>query len=176
MTSDGRDHPRLSEPEHSVMPGEFYCSAEQEILSALLGSCVAICLWDHGRHVGGMNHFVLPRAPEEEACARYGDVAITCLVEGLMRLGARTETTQPKVFGGADVLTFGSQRSIGAANVALALDYLCDYGISVAARRTGGKRGRLIKFHTGTGEVLMRPIPMSHIARGQASFPGMKSE
>jgi len=174
MTSDGHDDPRLSEPEHSVMPGEFYCSSEYEILSALLGSCVAICLWDRGRQVGGMNHFVLPRAPQGEACARYGDVAIACLVDRLMRLGARTETTQAKVFGGADVLTFGSQQSIGAANVAMALDYLRDYGISVAARRTGGKRGRLITFHTGTGEVLVRPIPVSHVIQGQIGFPGMK--
>ena len=166
MTVDWHNNLELAEPEHSVMPGEFYCAAERAILSTLLGSCVAVCLWDQSRQLGGMNHFVLPRAPEGQVSARYGDVAITCLVDGIVGLGARIETLQAKIFGGADVLTFGSQPPIGAANVALALDYLRHYGIPVAAQRTGGKRGRLIKFHTGTGEVLARSIAVSQVTPG----------
>ncbi len=165
MTFDWHGDPRVA-PEHAVMPGEFYCAAERAILSTVLGSCVAVCLWDPGRRLGGMNHFVLPRAPEEVVSARYGDVAMTCLWNGLARLGARMEKLQAKVFGGADVLTIGSQRSVGASNIALALECLHAYRIHVAAQRTGGKRGRLIKFHTGTGEVLVRPIPVSRVIQG----------
>jgi chemotaxis protein CheD len=73
------------------------------------------------------------------------------------------EKLQAKVYGGADVLTSGSQPSVGTANIALALERLRHFGIPVTARRTRGKRGRLIGFHTGTGEVLVRAIPVSRV-------------
>ncbi len=163
MTFDWHGEPKMAEREHAVMPGEFYCSAEAAILSTVLGSCVAVCLWDQGRQLGGMNHFVLPCAPDGQGSAHYGDVAIDRLRDGLVRLGARAETLKAKVFGGADVLASGSRRSVGAANVAVALERLRYYGIPVAAQRTRGKRGRLIKFHVGTGEVLVCPIPVSQL-------------
>lgn len=163
MIFDWRDDSGLAKPEHMVLPGAFYCAVEPTILSAVLGSCVAVCLWDHGRRAGGMSHFALPRAPEGERSMHYGDVAIDCIREGLLRLGALTRELQARVFGGADVLASSCQPSVGAANVALALERLRHYGIPVAARRTRGKRGRLIKFHTGTGEVVVRPVPLSRV-------------
>jgi chemotaxis protein CheD len=135
-------------------------------LSAVLGSCVAVCLWDNRHRLGGMTHFVLPRTPEGQASPRYGDVAIHCLRDGLGRLGAEMEELRAKVFGGADVLACGSQRSVGTANVGLALECLRGYSIPVTVRRTGGKRGRLIRFHTRTGEVLVRSIPASRVIHG----------
>lgn len=165
MTFDWQGDPAVVESDQPVMPGEFYCTAELAILSTVLGSCVAVCLWDPGRKLGGMNHFVLPRAPEGLVSARYGDVAMACLRDGLTRLGARMDKLQAKVFGGADVLAFGSHRSVGAANVSLALECLHVCRIPVTAQRTGGKRGRMIKFHTGTGEVLVRAIPVNRVLR-----------
>ena len=43
-----------------ILPGEFYVSAQQEMVSTVLGSCVSACVRDKRRGIGGMNHFMLP--------------------------------------------------------------------------------------------------------------------
>ena len=44
-----------------VVQGEHYVTGDPEVtLTTILGSCVAVCLWDPERGVGGMNHFLLP--------------------------------------------------------------------------------------------------------------------
>ena len=41
--------------------GTICCPAEPAVVSTILGSCVAVCLWDKQPRLGGMNHFLLPR-------------------------------------------------------------------------------------------------------------------
>jgi chemotaxis protein CheD len=49
---------------------------------------------------------------------------------------------------------------VGALNCEVALEVLAEEGLTVSASDLGGKRGRRIHFHTGTGEVLLyRLIP-----------------
>jgi chemotaxis protein CheD len=151
----------LSSPDRriSLLQGEVYCSIDPAIVTTVLGSCVAVCLWDQKRHTGGMNHFVLPIDTSGQHNARYGDVAIEQLLTGLARLGCATSDLQAKVFGGAAVLPFNGGQSIGSSNVLQALRYLDDYRIPISARRTGGMQGQHISFNTETGEVFVRTLP-----------------
>lgn len=142
----------------AIMPGALYCSAEPALLTTVLGSCVAVCLWDGVRGFGGMNHFVLPSDPQAQDNPRYGDVAMVLLTKGLLRLGSRVRNLQAKVFGGAAVLSFGG-KTIGSGNVEFALDWLQRRRIPITAQRTGGDFGQQVRFHTGNGEVLVRYIP-----------------
>lgn len=145
-----------------LSPGEVICAAAPTLISTVLGSCVAVTLWDKGQRVGGVNHFVLPRGGDT---SRYGDAAMTELLEGVVELGAHLRSLEAKVFGGAAVLPVGGQGSVGTANVAFALSELSRRGIPVAGRRTGGERGRLLMFNTETGEAFVRwlaesePVP-----------------
>lgn len=43
-----------------VKPGYVYFSRRAALLRAVVGSCVAVCLWDTRRRVGGMNDFLMP--------------------------------------------------------------------------------------------------------------------
>ena len=43
-----------------VLPGEFYVSKNNELISTVLGSCIAACVYDEVLGIGGMNHFMLP--------------------------------------------------------------------------------------------------------------------
>ncbi len=54
----------------NVAPGgQELASAPAEVLSTVLGSCVAACLRDHATGLGGMNHFLLPGdAPAPRPC------------------------------------------------------------------------------------------------------------
>ena len=57
--------------------GEWLADKTGKVLSTLLGSCVAVCLWDPVMLAGGMNHFLLPTPalgehPSAELQGRYG--------------------------------------------------------------------------------------------------------
>lgn len=43
-----------------ILPGEFYVSADGEMIATVLGSCISACVRDVKLGVGGMNHFMLP--------------------------------------------------------------------------------------------------------------------
>jgi chemotaxis protein CheD len=150
--------PPLPEVQVSLMQGDIHFSAEPKVLVTVLGSCVAVCLWDKLRGVGGMNHFVLPCDRSGEKSTRYGDVAIDELQAGLLRLGSRISDLQAKVFGGAAVLPFGGGQTVGQNNVQLALERLHRDHIRITAQRTGGTVGQQVRFHTRTGEAFERYI------------------
>ncbi len=144
-----------------LLPGQLHVSAEPCQIRTILGSCVAICLWDQEERVGGMNHFLLPSSREDKpASLRFADVATRTLVEKLQRIGCHTQRLQAKIFGGSSMFQ-GQNRyaiSLGARNVAVALDLLRDAGISVAVQETGGTQGRRIVFNTDNGTVWSRRI------------------
>jgi len=146
-------------PQVRVVAGEVACGAAPLVFTTILGSCVAVCLWDAVRRQGGLNHFVLPHDRGGWATARCGTRAMTELLHGLAALGSPPTALQAKLFGGADVLAGGSPAtSVGAANVRFALGFLREHGIPVTARRTGGHSGVTIRFDIGNGEVLVRRL------------------
>ena len=47
----------------SVIQGEYAVSDDRSVvMSTVLGSCIAACLYETERGIGGMNHFLLPQA------------------------------------------------------------------------------------------------------------------
>jgi len=71
-----------------VQPGQLVVSAVPRTLSTILGSCVAVCLWDPAVAAGGMNHYLLPSGPRAAAASpRFGEVAVPDLVQRLVGLG-----------------------------------------------------------------------------------------
>jgi chemotaxis protein CheD len=142
-----------------LLPGTICCPAEASVVTTILGSCVAVCLWDKNRRIGGMNHFLLPRCRDATPSARYGDIAFAHLLAAMERLGCKPANLRAKVFGGAAVLPFGlHSETVGAHNVNVAVDALRLHGIPIIARRTGGQRGLFLRFHTEFGRVMVREL------------------
>jgi chemotaxis protein CheD len=155
VTSSGND----PLPEIFLRPASLYCSLTPTIVTTVLGSCVAVCLWNRKHSIGGMNHFVLPSGSSSEIDARYGDTAISRLIEEMAVLGCVGQDLEAKIFGGAEVLSFGAaENNVGTKNVEMAMGCLARRTIPITARRTGGKNGVLIRFSTQTGHVLVRRI------------------
>lgn len=156
-----------------LAPGGICCCSEATVVSTILGSCVAVCLWDKQQGIGGMNHFLLPRCNGSPPTPRYGDVAVARLLAAMERLGCDTENVQAKVFGGAAVLPYGSHAdTIGTQNVAVALEVLQSHGIPVIARRTGGQRGLFLRFHTAVGRVMVRELATASPVEARAALAG----
>ena len=64
----------------NVIQGEFeICHSKDIVLSTILGSCVAVCMYDPVQNVGGLNHYLLPHdgtsGPQEKKIWRNGDGA-----------------------------------------------------------------------------------------------------
>jgi chemotaxis protein CheD len=141
------------------MAGAFHAPADPAVVTTVLGSCVAVCLWDRGRGLGGMNHYVLPRSADGEPGLRYGETAIDRLIQAMAEHGCTSRTLEAKIFGGAAVLCVADpERSVGTRNVDLARERLAHHGIPIAAQRTGGISGLWVRFWTRTGEVVIRPL------------------
>ena len=144
---------------HFLHAGHLFASAEPTIVTTVLGSCVAVCLWDDSTGIGGLNHYLLPyRISEQSPSTRFGTLAIVQLIEKLETLGARRRGLRAKIFGGASMITPQTHRSPGRLNAEVALDLLRESRIPVDATDVGGTRGRKLIFHTDTGEVLLRML------------------
>lgn len=142
-------------------PGQLFASAEAAAVTTILGSCVAVCLWDGATAVGGVNHFQLPTwSGRGERTPRFASVAIQELLERLLALGARRPTIGAKVFGGACLTPemAPGRRSLGEQNAEHARVYLQECGIRIAASATGGRRGRKLVFHTADGTAWVKEL------------------
>lgn len=141
-----------------LAPGLFYASAEAALVTTILGSCVAVCVWDPLERVGGINHFLLPEGTPPSP--RFGESAVPMLIERVLDLGARRSRLKAKVFGGACVLEAfrTSSRRLGARNVEVARERLLAELIPVVGEDVGGELGRKLVFDVQTGSAWIRAI------------------
>lgn len=141
-----------------IYSSAIFVAHQPIILNTILGSCVAVCLWDRERATGGMNHYMLPLWNGEGlASPKYGNIANELLVKKMLGQGSNTENLIAKFFGGAQMLDDKARVfDIGHRNIELAFEIYAAYGIEIAKGSTGGKRGRKIFFNTHTGEVMQK--------------------
>lgn len=156
------------EQQASLAPGEYFVAQSPMILTTLLGSCVAACLYDPWAGVAGMNHFLLPaqKAPETQEpgstpAGRYGMMAMELLINGMLKKGAVKSRIRAKIFGGASLVPGLSSTpawAIGEINCVFVRRFLKMEGIPIESEDLGGYRGRVIHFHTDTFAVWRRYI------------------
>lgn len=142
---------------HFLYPGTIFAASLPYQISTVLGSCVAVCLWDQVLHIGGMNHMMLPLWNGEGlATPKYGNIAMDKLLAKVTSLGCRREHLIAKVFGGSNLT--GSEHElfmIGDRNITVAFQMLEEFRIPVLAKDVGGRVGRKIFMNTKTGVVLV---------------------
>jgi chemotaxis protein CheD len=134
----------------SIVQGEHAVVGEADVMiSTLLGSCVAVCLYDPLAKLGGMNHFLLgePGADQRvsaEGMARYGVHAMELLINAMMQRGAMRTRLQAHLYGGANIVA--GLGSIGSSNAAFARRFMQDEGIAVGHTDLGGTSARKVEF------------------------------
>ncbi len=134
-----------------LLPGEFAFYKEATNITTVLGSCVAVCLFDRKLKIGGMNHFLLD---EGGANSRYAEFAIKSLLKEAIRCRCEPKNLQAKIFGGGEVVTsFNANESIGQRNIKKAMDCLIQMRIPYSLVDTGGKSSRRITMNNTTGAV-----------------------
>jgi chemotaxis protein CheD len=143
-----------------LQPGQLVACSEPTTVTTILGSCVAVCLWDHRRKLGGVNHYLLPYWSDgRELSARFGPIAIARTLDRVLALGGSSGDLQAKLFGGACVLALSTGgEHIGLQNVRVARERLTAAGVPIVAEDVGGNRGRKLVFHTDTGLALVKTL------------------
>lgn len=147
--------PTDSLPMQMLYPADIFVDKSPYVISTVLGSCVAVCLYDPLMRMGAINHFILPQWNGYDlSTMKYGNVATIRIVEELLLYGCKYENIVAKVFGGAEVLTgMPTNFHIGRRNAQMALEILNEFKIPVVASDLGGNQGRKIIFNTGTGNA-----------------------
>lgn len=140
-------------------PGRLIVSSEPCAVTTILGSCVAVCLWDPRLRAGGVSHYVLPHwAGARQSSPRFGNLAIEQLIEQTRAQGSRRRDLQAKLFGGARILESpqGEGSDLGQRNVDVAREVLARESIAVVAEDVGGQGGRKLIFQIFDGSAEVR--------------------
>ena len=140
---------------HYLYPSALFAENERCFVDTILGSCVAVCLFDKVKNIGGINHYMLPLWNGSGlASPKFGNIATEKLIEKMLKNGATKDNIVAKVFGGANQMD--STMNIGQRNVDIAKEVLNQYNIKIIAENTGGNVGRKLRYDTATGQVMMK--------------------
>jgi chemotaxis protein CheD len=147
----------IEEPNtHFLNPGYIFVSQEPHLIHTVLGSCIAVYLWDSQYKFGGMSHYIYNKIFDADRNVKYGEVAIPYLIKLMLGFGAKESRIKAHIVGGAEHPEFRSP--VGAENADLAEKLLADYHIEVLTRDVKGQLGRKVVFNSGTGEILIHKI------------------
>jgi chemotaxis protein CheD len=164
-----------------ILPGEYYVTRDAEAINTVLGSCISACIRDKGIGMGGMNHFMLPEDNEAGsgswnkadggASTRYGSYAMESLINELLKLGARRERLEVKLFGGGKILP--TMTDVGERNIAFAKSFLRTEALKIVAEDVGDIFPRRVVYFPETGRVMLkhlRAVESKTVAAGESSY------
>ncbi len=151
-----------------ILPGEYYVTTSNELVTTVLGSCVSACIRDSVTGVGGMNHFLLPLnkgeswSPQELASLanRYGNYAMEHMINDILKQGGRKGNLEIKIFGGSRIID--SMTDIGNSNIRFVRNYLRTEELSAISEDVGGTNPRKVMFFPSSGKVLVKKIKHLH--------------
>lgn len=143
-----------------VLPGEYFVHDEDLLITTTLGSCIAACLWDRERRIGGMNHFMLPEGAGDSG--RYGSYAMELLINELMKKGASRQTLEAKIFGGGAVIGGMSSINVGERNTQFVINYLQTERIPIVSRDVLEVYPRKVCFLPASGKAMVKRLAATH--------------
>ena len=141
-----------------LLPGEFRISEGPELIETLVGSCVAVCLYNIKSSQAAMNHFLQSYPPKDgdHDIGYYGLTSTEYIIRCLMQSDPAANHYQARIYGGAAVLKTDGMSNIGEDNIEIARHVLSASRIRIVQEQVGGDRGRRIKFDTATNTVTCR--------------------
>jgi chemotaxis protein CheD len=148
-----------------IFAGDVATSVDPAEIDTLLGSCVAVCLFDPKLRGGGMNHIMLPGNARDARSTRFGVEAMELLINDLMKKGGVKRRFAAKAFGGATVLPGLKFANVGDDNVKFVQDFLAIERIPLVAARLGGLSGVHVFFRTDTGEARVKSLDGKQLPR-----------
>jgi chemotaxis protein CheD len=151
-------------PLHSIHPGEWYFGGDYERVHTVLGSCVGLSVWHPVLKLGGLCHYLLPVAPvianAKAGDCRYANNALAQMKKSMLSYAPLNEY-RIGIYGGGDMFSFESPRSIGYENIAYARQWLTREKIQLFQSDVGGTLSRSLILVMATGEVQVKRYEMN---------------
>lgn len=161
----------------NLAQGDYAVSDEPILLTTVLGSCVAACIYAPDKRMGGINHFLLPHAgasDRDSTSFRYGIHAMEVLINSLLRKGAERDSLVLKVCGAADVVS-GLSNRVGQANAAFIKLYAMHEQLNLQAQDLGGDNPRRVVFDPQSGSMKVKRL-MRHLSKEQVQVETRQAE
>jgi len=153
-----------------ILPGEYYVTRENELITTVLGSCVSACIRDRESGIGGMNHFMLPETNADKLsrgsaavvgnATRYGNYAMEHLINTILSNGGKRKNLEVKVFGGGKIIP--TLTDVGTRNIEFVLEYIDAEGLTLLAQDLGDIYPRKVVYFPKTGKVGMKKVQDLH--------------
>ena len=145
--------------------GQIHVDVAPASISTILGSCVAVCLYERKSGIGGMNHYLLPFWNGNSLQSpKFGNIAIPKLIESMLERGVNIKNMEAKIFGGASMnISASSNMMIGEKNILVAREILKEYRIPIVAEDVGRENGRKIQFNLQNAKVLLKYTIKVHV-------------
>ena len=152
-----------------ITQGEFATGIQDgDVITTVLGSCVAACLWDPVAGVGGMNHILLPNSPDDiNSISGVGVNAMELLINAIIKQGGQKRRLQAKVFGGGKMISNFSE--VGKKNIEFVLGFLEVEGIECYANSLGGQQARRVQFWPHSGRARQKLLGIVDSLEKQAT-------
>ncbi len=134
------------------------------VLRTFVGSCVAICIYDGAKKIGGMAHVMLPKNNTEKSTkdtkqeGKFADEAIDIIIEKLNNISPDLKL-QAKIAGGAKIFAHESETkslNIGNKNIIGIRLILQEKKIPLVSQSVGAKNGKWVTFHCDTQSVIVK--------------------
>lgn len=139
-----------------VSIGDAKVASNGHILYTVLGSCIAVMLYDSQKKIGGMVHIMLGYSDgRKDGVDKYADTGIPHLIEMMRQKGAsKDRLTSAKIAGGAQMFQMGSDiLNVSRDNIKAVQEILNKLSLQVIATDCGGTAGRRVSFDTQNGKV-----------------------
>ncbi|ACE83589.1 chemotaxis protein CheD [Cellvibrio japonicus] len=151
-------------PLHSLHPGEWYFGNNYERLHTVLGSCVALSSWHPHYKIGGMCHYLLPLPPghvsSKQGDCRYALNALEQMKKSMLAC-APLDEYRIGIFGGGNMFSFVSPRSVGYENILYARQWLAREKVQLFQSDVGGRVSRSVILVLATGEIQLKRYDMN---------------
>ncbi len=126
-------------------------------IKTVVGSCIALCLWDQESKVGGMAHIMLPHRNGDISApdGKYADTAVHALINRMEKEGAVLKHMIATCIGGATMFgkLNGMMPTVGERNAEIVKSLLTDYTIPIMVESVGGFAGRKVLLNCDDGAV-----------------------
>ena len=139
--------------------------APDKLMSAGLGSCIGICVYDPAVKTGVLAHIMLPQMTQlknmTSSRAKFADTAVEMILEIMAKNGINRSHLQAKIAGGAQMFKFSGENDamkIGDRNSQAVQEHLRKHNIKLLAKDVGGNHGRTIIFDPANGDLLVRTL------------------
>ncbi len=163
MSTIDHDPKELERRARNINPGGWAVEKTRPI-TTLLGSCVAVCLYDPKLRLAGMNHFLLPSraksSGDDTDVILAGDYSMEVLLNTMLNQGAAKSRLVAKAFGGGTIVT-SILMAIGQRNAEFAKEWLEREGIPLTAQDFGGSWSRKVIFTPDGGDAFCRRLAIT---------------